>query len=100
MEEDQPIEHKLLSGQIEQAQKRVESNNFNIRKHVLQYDDVLNVQREIIYSQRRKVLEGENLRSSIMDTVSYTHLDVYKRQPMQIPMRSMWCTNGRMENTV
>jgi len=69
MEEDQPIEHKLLSGQIEQAQKRVESNNFNIRKHVLQYDDVLNVQREIIYSQRRKVLEGENLRSSIMDMV-------------------------------
>ncbi|HHU48636.1 MAG: preprotein translocase subunit SecA [Caldicoprobacterales bacterium] len=69
MEEDQPLEHNLLSGQIEQAQKRVESNNFNIRKHVLQYDDVMNVQREIIYSQRRSVLEGENLRSSIMDMV-------------------------------
>jgi preprotein translocase subunit SecA len=70
MEEDQPIEHKLLSGQIEQAQKRVEGNNFNVRKHVLQYDDVMNVQREIIYKQRRSVLEGEDLRSSIMDMVS------------------------------
>ena len=67
MPEDQPIEHKLLSGQIEQAQKRVEGNNFNIRKHVLQYDDVMNVQRELIYSQRRSVLEGENLRASVMD---------------------------------
>ena len=70
MEEDQPIEHRLLSGQIEQAQKRVEGNNFDIRKHVLQYDDVMNIQREIIYKQRRSVLEGENLRDSIMDMVS------------------------------
>jgi preprotein translocase subunit SecA len=69
MEEDQPIEHRLLSGQIEQAQKRVEGNNFNIRKHVLQYDDVMNAQREVIYSQRRSVLEGQNLRDSIMDMV-------------------------------
>ncbi|WZL77501.1 preprotein translocase subunit SecA [Eubacteriales bacterium mix99] len=70
MEEDQPIEHKLLSGQIEQAQKRVEGNNFDIRRNVLQYDDVMNTQREIIYKQRRSVLEGENLRDSIMDMVS------------------------------
>jgi preprotein translocase subunit SecA len=69
MEEDQPIEHSLLSGQIEQAQKRVEGNNFNVRKHVLQYDDVMNVQRELIYSQRRSVLEGENLRDSVMNMV-------------------------------
>ena len=61
MQEDQPIEHRLLSGQIEAAQKKVEGNNFNIRKHVLQYDDVMNVQRELIYSQRRSVLEGESL---------------------------------------
>ncbi|HHY81494.1 MAG TPA: preprotein translocase subunit SecA [Clostridiales bacterium] len=69
LQEDQPIEHKLLSGQIEAAQKKVEGNNFNIRKHVLQYDDVMNVQREIIYSQRRDVLEGKNLRDSIMNMV-------------------------------
>ncbi len=66
MQEDQPIEHKLLSGQIEAAQKKVEGNNFNTRKHVLQYDDVMNVQRELIYSQRRSVLEGENLRDNVM----------------------------------
>ncbi len=70
LDEDQPIEYGLLSKQIEQAQKRVEGRNFNIRKHVLQYDDVMNKQREVIYSQRRMVLEGENLRSSIMDMVS------------------------------
>ena len=69
MQEDQPIEHNLLSGQIEAAQKKVEGNNFNIRKHVLQYDDVMNVQRELIYSQRRSVLEGENLRDNVMGMV-------------------------------
>lgn len=67
--DDQPIEHKLLSDAIEKAQKRVEARNFEIRKHLLQFDDVLNKQREIIYSQRRKVLEGENLRDSILGMI-------------------------------
>lgn len=70
LEDDQAIEYGLLSKQIEAAQKRVEGNNFNIRKHVLQYDDVMNTQREVIYSQRRKVLEGEDLKESIMDMVT------------------------------
>jgi preprotein translocase subunit SecA len=70
LEDDQAIEYGLLSKQIEAAQKRVEGNNFNIRKHVLQYDDVMNTQREVIYSQRRKVLEGEDLKESIMDMVA------------------------------
>ncbi|MCR1899412.1 preprotein translocase subunit SecA [Irregularibacter muris] len=65
LEEDQPIEHKMLSRGIENAQKKVEANNFNIRKHVLQYDDVMNRQREIIYKQRRTVLEGENIHDQI-----------------------------------
>jgi len=69
MDDEVPIEYGLLSKQIEQAQKRVEGRNFNIRKHVLQYDDVMNVQRGIIYSQRRKVLEGEDVRDAIMDMV-------------------------------
>ncbi|MGI6114290.1 MAG: preprotein translocase subunit SecA [Mahellales bacterium] len=69
LEEDQPIEYKLLSRQIEAAQKKIEGKNFDIRKHVLQYDDVMNVQRETIYSQRRKVLEGENLRDSVIDMI-------------------------------
>ncbi len=60
--EDIPIEHKMLSNAIESAQKRVEGKNFNIRKHVLQYDDVMNKQREVIYNQRKKVLNGDNLR--------------------------------------
>ncbi len=60
--EDVPIEHKMLSNAIESAQKRVEGKNFNIRKHVLQYDDVMNKQREVIYDQRKKVLNGDNLR--------------------------------------
>jgi len=67
LEEDQPIEYGLLSKQIEAAQKRVEGKNYDIRKHVLQFDDVMNLQRDIIYSQRRKVLEGENIRQSILD---------------------------------
>jgi preprotein translocase subunit SecA len=62
MEEDQPIESKLITKAVESAQKRVEGNNFDVRKVVLQYDDVMNQQREIIYKQRREVLESENIR--------------------------------------
>lgn len=69
IDDDQPIEHKILTKQIEQAQKKVEGINFDTRKHVLQYDDVMNKQREIIYVQRRKVLEGENLKESILEMV-------------------------------
>jgi preprotein translocase subunit SecA len=61
-EEDQEIESKLISRAIESAQKRVEGNNFDVRKVVLQYDDVMNQQREIIYKQRREVIESENIR--------------------------------------
>ena len=65
LEEDMPIEHKMLTKSIEGAQKKVEGRNFGIRKHVLQYDDVMNKQRETIYSERRRVLEGENLKEQI-----------------------------------
>ena len=67
VEEDYAIEHKILSNAIEGAQKRVEGRNFDSRKHVLQYDDVMNQQREIIYAQRRRVLDGENLQESFMN---------------------------------
>lgn len=69
MEEDMTIEHSLLSKSIEGAQKKVEGRNFDIRKHVLQYDNVMNKQREVIYSQRRQVLLGENIRDNIMDMI-------------------------------
>ena len=65
MPDDEPLEHGLLTKTIEGAQKKVEGNNFGIRKHVLQYDDVMNKQREIIYGERRKVLEGESLKDDI-----------------------------------
>lgn len=72
MEEDMPIEHSILSKSIEGAQKKVEGRNFGIRKHVLQYDDVMNRQREIIYKERRRVLEGENMRENILDMLEKT----------------------------
>ncbi len=68
-DEDMPIEMKILSKQVEKAQKKVESKNFSIRKHVLQYDDVMNAQREIIYAERRKVLDGENLKENILHMI-------------------------------
>ena len=66
MEEDEPIEHSLITKSIEHAQKKVEARNFDIRKHVLEYDDVMNQQREIMYGERRKILLGENLRENIV----------------------------------
>ncbi|WP_105618552.1 preprotein translocase subunit SecA [Vallitalea okinawensis] len=67
--EDEPVEHKMLSRAIENAQKKVEGNNFSIRKRLLDFDKVMNDQREVIYSERRKVLEGEDLRDTIMGMI-------------------------------
>ena len=75
-----PMDVKMLSKQIESAQKRIESRNFEIRKHVLQYDDVMNQQREIIYAQRRAVLMGENMKANIeemLDLLVQRAIDVY-----------------------
>ncbi|MNJ45786.1 preprotein translocase subunit SecA [compost metagenome] len=68
-EEDQPIESKMISRAIESAQKRVEGNNFDLRKVVLQYDDVMNQQRGIIYKQRRELLESENVKQIVVDMI-------------------------------
>lgn len=70
MEEDEPIEHNLISRAIENAQKKVEGHNFDIRKHLLEYDDVMNKQREVIYRQRREVLSGEDLEEVIADMIA------------------------------
>ena len=67
--EDLPIEFGLISKTIETAQSKVEGRNFSIRKHILSYDDVMNIQRDIIYSQRRKVLDGDNIRDNIIDMI-------------------------------
>ena len=66
IDEDTPIDAKILSGAVENAQRSVESRNFRIRKNVLEYDDVMNTQREVIYAQRQKVLDGEDLRENMM----------------------------------
>ena len=69
IDEDTPIDAKMLSGAIENAQKKVESRNFQIRKNVLDYDDVMNTQREVIYGERRRVLNGEDLKPYIMTMI-------------------------------
>ena len=72
VDEDTPIEHKMLTGALEQAQKTVESRNFQARKSTLEFDDVMNVQRNLIYEQRRKVLDGEDIRENIQGMVRDT----------------------------
>jgi len=69
LEEGQPIEHRLISKAIENAQKRVEAQNFDIRKHLLEYDDVMNQQREVIYRQRKEVLKGDALSSTLDESL-------------------------------
>lgn len=69
MDDEMNIEHALLSKSIENAQKKVEGRNFDIRKHVLQYDNVMNKQREVIYSQRRKVLMGDNIKDNVVEMI-------------------------------
>ncbi|RGZ71563.1 preprotein translocase subunit SecA [Lachnospira eligens] len=68
--EDEQIEHKMLSKAIETAQKKIETNNFGIRSHLLEYDQVMNEQREIMYAERRRVLDGESMRNSIMKMIT------------------------------
>ena len=72
VEEGEQIEHKMLSNAIERAQEKIENNNFGIRKNLLEYDEVMNEQREIIYAERRRVLDGESMRTSILSMVDAT----------------------------
>ena len=69
MEEDEPIEHSLITKSIERAQKKVEDHNYNIRKYILEYDDVMNQQREVLYEQRRRILGNESLRDTIDEMI-------------------------------
>jgi len=83
IEEDEPIDHPLITRAVEMAQKRVETRNFDIRRHVLEYDDVMNRQREVIYDQRRRILQGADLRRNVldmMDTVAERLCDLYAHE--------------------
>lgn len=101
LEEDQPIEHNMLTRGIENAQKKVEARNFNIRKHVLQYDDVMNKQREVIYKQRKTVLEGENIKDEILSMLASfveDYVQVYtgfSNDPEEWDLDSLWEFMGK-----
>ena len=85
MDEDEPITAKMITRSIEKAQKKVESHNFEIRKYVLEYDDVMNQQRDVLYSQRRQVLTADSLRDTIMgmvDDIIHEGLDKYANEKL------------------
>jgi preprotein translocase subunit SecA len=79
VEENEQIEHKMLSSAIEKAQKKIETNNYGIRSHLLQYDQVMNEQREIIYAERNRVLNGESMRNSVIKMITDFVEDVVNR---------------------
>jgi preprotein translocase subunit SecA len=90
MDDSAPVESKIVSRSIESAQRRVEGRNFEIRKHVLNYDDVMNQQRSIIYSQRRSVLVGENLKDQILEMVKSVIEDLIERYSAESPYPEEW----------
>jgi len=90
MDDSVPVESRIVSRSIETAQKRVEGRNFDIRKHVLNYDDVMNKQREIIYSQRRSVLTGENLKEQVMEMIEKVIADTIARYSGNSPYPEEW----------
>ncbi|MCR5756477.1 MAG: preprotein translocase subunit SecA [Selenomonas sp.] len=98
MEEDEPIEHKLITNSIEHAQKKVEARNFDIRKHVLEYDDVMNQQREVMYGERRKILLGENLRENIMGMVNHIIKDEMNQYANEQLYPEEWQLDGLIED--
>ena len=112
LDEDTPIDAKMLSGAIENAQKSVESRNFQTRKNVLQYDDVMNTQREVIYKQRAQVLAGDDLQESLQNMLHNTvrsailghmgeqkHMDSESFQQAVAPFRTMFLAPGELELT-
>jgi len=98
MDDDTPIENSMLSKQIEAAQKRVEGKNFDIRKQLLEYDNVLNVQRDVIYKQRRQVLEGENLKESIFEMIRSLIEEAVKLYTSNSPHAEEWDIEGLSEH--
>ncbi len=98
LEEDEAIEHNLLTKSIENAQKKVEGRNFGIRKHVLQYDDVMNKQREVIYGERKKVLSGENMYDHIMNLLSNIIEEAVKLYTADAKYPEEWDIDGLQEH--
>ncbi|HXG51612.1 MAG TPA: preprotein translocase subunit SecA [candidate division Zixibacteria bacterium] len=97
MEEGVPIEHRLVTRAIENAQKKVEAHNFDIRKHLLEYDDVMNKQREVIYTQRREVLKGEHLKEDVVEMMQEIAADIVGRYADKEQHPSEWDLTGLHE---
>lgn len=97
MDDSVPITSKMISRSIETAQRRVENRNFEIRKNVLDYDDVMNLQREVIYAQRRQVLMGENLRDSILEMLDKVVTDTVEMFSAQSPYPEEWDMTSFLE---
>lgn len=96
MDDSIPIEHKLISRAIENAQKKVESRNFEIRKHVLEYDDVINQQREVIYAERAKVLNGEDLSDTVISMIDDVADLIVERYAGEQKYADEWDLEGLM----
>ncbi len=90
MEDGEPIEHKYTTRAIENAQKKVEAHNFDIRKHLLEFDDVMNKQREVVYSQRRFILGGEDLKGTIQDMIEDLVEEMVERFTDEHPHYDDW----------
>ena len=98
LDEDEPIEHNMLTKSIENAQKKVEGNNFGIRKHLLDYDRVMNEQREIMYSERMKVLTGEDLKQHILSMIQAVLGRAVDTYTGQTDLPEDWDIKGLNEN--
>ena len=103
--EDQPIEHKLISRSIESAQRRVEGHNFDIRKHLVEYDDVMNKQREVLYKKRKGILEidpGKDsaLHEETLGKMSEEELKTYKQRTSKIPLPTLFNVEKRVSLSV
>jgi preprotein translocase SecA subunit len=98
MEEGVPIEHRLVTRAIENAQKKVEAHNFDIRKHLLEYDDVMNKQREVIYNQRREVLKGANLKEDVLEMARDLVEEIAPRYAEKDAHSSEWDWKGLRES--
>lgn len=97
MDDSQPIQSKMITRAVESAQKRVEGNNFDARKQLLQYDDVLRQQREIIYKQRDEVLESENLRENVEDMIQQTITRVVQSFTPEEELPEDWNLEGLVD---
>ncbi|MGN0171837.1 MAG: preprotein translocase subunit SecA [Acutalibacteraceae bacterium] len=97
IDDDMPIEHKMLTNMVENAQRRVEERNFGIRRDVLQYDDVMNRQREVIYGQRDKVLDGESVKDSILGMIHEAIETTVQKYTLDNEDHSEWNMDGLRE---